>query len=329
MKDGKKIEKVIRLIQETLKDSPYTKIYSNYKIENISGSKREIDILIVSVINSMEIKIAIECKNYNKPVPVDKIEAFNSKCLRIKGISKKVFVSASGYQSDALKAAKDFDIEPYFIDEISKENINGWFPIYQVKPQIKIKVPLKINIDGGKDTIKKIPQEDNLIIHYFPDDINEKTIPLIGYIWNTVVVAKQYEIRSFLLANLIQKKNNEDVSQHFSIPFSIDLKGVYILDNDNNRVYINRVASELDVWLEKTTMNISDSQLLRNEAGGTTANTLTLDIGENEKADLIIANDNLGFFYTDSNGKIIELKPLAKYDPKTDNLEIFDKKNEG
>ena len=47
MKKGKSFEKTIRLIQETLKDSPKTKIYQNFKIKNAVGRPREIDISIV------------------------------------------------------------------------------------------------------------------------------------------------------------------------------------------------------------------------------------------------------------------------------------------
>jgi len=89
MNNGKQIEKLVRLIQEALKDFPGTQIFSNYKITNNSGRKREIDVLLKTNINGYEIIIAIECKDYKTPIPVEKIEAFNSKCQRIKGISKK------------------------------------------------------------------------------------------------------------------------------------------------------------------------------------------------------------------------------------------------
>ncbi|MCB0853259.1 MAG: restriction endonuclease, partial [Bacteroidetes bacterium] len=109
---------------------------------------REIDILIKSSINGMEILIAIECKNFKKPIPVEKIEAFHSKCLRIKGISKKVFVSSNGYQADAFGAAKDFEIDLYHLNEISQNAIVEWLPqIKQLNANIKIKLPYKISID--------------------------------------------------------------------------------------------------------------------------------------------------------------------------------------
>ena len=86
MNDGKKLEQLVRFVQETLKNVPDTEIFSNYKIENISGRKREIDVFIKSQINGMDIKIAIKCKDYKNAIPVEKIEAFNSKCQRINGI---------------------------------------------------------------------------------------------------------------------------------------------------------------------------------------------------------------------------------------------------
>ena len=52
--------------------------------------------------------IAIECKDYEKPVPVKDIEAFNTKCDRIKSINKKIFVSKNGYQKDAIPKIKRF-----------------------------------------------------------------------------------------------------------------------------------------------------------------------------------------------------------------------------
>jgi hypothetical protein len=60
-KDGKKLKKLVRLIQDSLKNSANTVIHSNYKIPNTSGRKREIDVFIVSKVNDFEIKIAIEC----------------------------------------------------------------------------------------------------------------------------------------------------------------------------------------------------------------------------------------------------------------------------
>jgi len=60
--NGKELESLVQLIQETLKDPTNTIIYNNVKVKNNSGVKREFDILIETKINGFLLKIAIECK---------------------------------------------------------------------------------------------------------------------------------------------------------------------------------------------------------------------------------------------------------------------------
>ena len=84
VKDGKNIERLIKLIHESLKEIPNTRIYPNHRIKNTSGRKREIDLYVSCQLQNLEINIAIECKDYERAVSVKEIEAFYSKCLRIK-----------------------------------------------------------------------------------------------------------------------------------------------------------------------------------------------------------------------------------------------------
>lgn len=74
--NGKQLEHIVCLIEESFKDSQNTTIYSNHKIQNKDGRNREFDILITTKVNEYEINIAIECKDYKSKVSVDKIEAF-------------------------------------------------------------------------------------------------------------------------------------------------------------------------------------------------------------------------------------------------------------
>ena len=85
---GKQLERVVRLVEESYKDSANTQIFSNYKLPNKDGEEREIDLLIVSKINGFEICIAIECKDYNTRVSVDKIDSFQGKCSRLPQIHR-------------------------------------------------------------------------------------------------------------------------------------------------------------------------------------------------------------------------------------------------
>jgi len=137
MKSDKIFETVNHIIQTSYKDSPNTKIYQNYKIPNRGGRKREIDIFIETKINDIEIKIAIECKNYNSKVSVEKIEAFKAKCERIPSINKKIFITKEGFQKDAKIAAKEFGIDLHLLKEIDEKQVLSW---------LKIEIPTPIFI---------------------------------------------------------------------------------------------------------------------------------------------------------------------------------------
>ena len=76
MKKGKFFEILAGIIQESYKDNPKTEILRNAKIKNKSNQDREFDIVIKSIVNSFEILVVIECKDYSKRVPVKEIEAF-------------------------------------------------------------------------------------------------------------------------------------------------------------------------------------------------------------------------------------------------------------
>lgn len=126
MESHEMFEIISEIIQESFKDHPETKIIRNFKIDNVSNRLREIDILLILTVNGYEINIAIECKDYQSRVPVKEIEAYHSKCLRIKNLNKKVFIAKNGFQKDAINAAEDFGIQLYTLNEVTKEELSKW-----------------------------------------------------------------------------------------------------------------------------------------------------------------------------------------------------------
>lgn len=328
MNDGKKIERFTRLIQETLKNIPQTKIYSNYQIKNKSGRKREIDVLIKSRINNLDIIIVIECKDYKRPVPVDKIESFNSKCQRIEGISKKVFVATNGYQADSIEAAKHFDIELYNLSEISKKEITTWFPIKQLKINIKLQLPFKIQVIGEESDFGNLPYDNELIVHYFG---KEESIQISGFVWNSVVVKKQKEIQSLLFIDFMKRKSNDKIDKQTRIPFTLKVSGIYVLGKENKKLKISKIESEIVCWFEETPANIIEARKYEQSGSNPEASIVSLDVGREEVADIIFTQeDDISIFHTKNDGQIYQLKTLASYDPKTDKLEIMKQnKNEG
>jgi len=327
MNDGKKLEKLVRLVQETLKNLPNTEIYSNYKLENVSGRNREIDVFIKSQINGMDIKIAIECKDYKYAIPVEKIEAFNSKCQRIQGISKKVFVSSNGYQADAFEAAKYFDIELFKLNEISKKQIEEWLPIKQLKANIKLQLPFKIQLQGSENEIKSIPNEE-LTVHYYE---NRPSVLITGFVWNAVVVPKQRIIQNYMLLDFMKGNCKKENDRYTRIPFVLDLKGVYILGKNDKKLNLNKIESEVVGWYDETPAHIIEAKTYEKVDTNPDATVVSLDVGKEETAEIVMTQkDDFSIFHTKKDGQTFKLETLASYDPKTDELKIMKKdKNEG
>ena len=134
MKNGNLLETTLKIVQESLIDKPDTKVFKNYKIKNNSGVTREFDVAIISTANNFDFLTVIECKDYNRPVSLEKIDAFQSKCQGVPSINKKVFVSKKGYQSGASKTAKDLGIELYSFEDVGAEIIKDWLTINYIAP---------------------------------------------------------------------------------------------------------------------------------------------------------------------------------------------------
>lgn len=132
--NGRAFEKLVAIIQEAYKDSPHTHIYTNFKIRDKFAKKkiREFDVFIITKINNVDLKIAIECKDYKKPVSIEKIEAFNSKCSTVSGISKKIIISPKGFQSGAIENAEQFDIELLVLSDVNTTTPISWMDVGSV-----------------------------------------------------------------------------------------------------------------------------------------------------------------------------------------------------
>lgn len=106
-KQGSSLEQLVKAIQTTIKDSPNTIVQTNEKIEDTNGIKREIDVLVKDSNTTPTTLIAFECKDYNKAVDVQIVDAVVGKFADIPSIQKKVIVANKGYSTSAkIKAAK-------------------------------------------------------------------------------------------------------------------------------------------------------------------------------------------------------------------------------
>ncbi len=97
--DFKDLEILVAKIQKQL--APKAEILHDVKLDGrLSGTKRQIDVLVRDKIGQYEINIIIDCKDYNKPVDVKGVEKFDG-LLRDVGAQKEVLVCPRGFTQTA------------------------------------------------------------------------------------------------------------------------------------------------------------------------------------------------------------------------------------
>ncbi|WP_161601203.1 restriction endonuclease [Rhizobium rhizogenes] len=82
---------------------------------NVKLGNRQFDVLATVTAGMHSILVGYEIKNKSRPISVDAIDAFVTK-TRDAGLNKAVFVSTSGFQSGAIAAAKDHNIDLFGIE---------------------------------------------------------------------------------------------------------------------------------------------------------------------------------------------------------------------
>lgn len=115
MNDGSSFEEqVSSLYKILLTEDKLAKISRNERVSGPDG-ERETDIIIRRSIADFNITTVIECKDYKRPVTVEKIDAFQSKLNDI-GANKGIIVARSGFSRSALTKAKRLSIDACTVD---------------------------------------------------------------------------------------------------------------------------------------------------------------------------------------------------------------------
>ncbi len=119
MKRGAFLEKLVAAIQEHLKGQENVSIQTNVRLKDRIGNKREIDVLVSGVVQGgLPLKIAFECKDYNRPVDIKELDAFCGKCSDLPQVSICVLVSSAGFTKQVKEAAAQRGIQLCTIDDI-------------------------------------------------------------------------------------------------------------------------------------------------------------------------------------------------------------------
>lgn len=316
--NGKSLEKTIQLIQETFKNSENTQVFPSSKLLCESGIEREFDVLIKSKINDFDICIAIECKDYGAKVSIDRIEGFKAKCSTIKEINKMVFVSSRGYQSGAIKQAKNFGIDLLTAEQVSLEYIQSIMPdVMQFNMEIsQISEEYKVTLQT-RDLI--LPVELSSFSTDFFIDGKTHRQKTISEIIIQAVNENGAEIQNLALQHFIKYKDQYDNKPPaLAINFGVDFpSGEFYVDfNDLPPIEVLRLDFSIEVSFNLLNTEPS-GRIVRNLDESIKAHSMKFNLGENIESEIIITPDNdFSFFYTE-NSQTTKLKKLFAYDPKT------------
>jgi hypothetical protein len=315
MKQGDLLEKTLRIVQESQKDNENTEIFSNYKIENSSGRKREFDIAIKTIVSGFELLVVVECKDYMTPVPVEKIEAFHSKCLRIPIINKKIFVSRNGFQADAIIAANEFGIECYDIENIDPDIVKAWYAISMITPvsrYIQIKETQLWTNPPIMDVDIKL---ESIIYHEKKTEGSTIQEFIIGIIRQS---RKHPEIFS---NNVFFTRENEIIDKSKSYSFELDnIEGLFLLDSEKVRHDVFKIFFVFDYVQKEVKAKV---QVERIKSGDKEMSTIvTHETEGDESIKLVLKNSDPNTFdpyiMNNKTGEIIDSGFTFAYRKKED-----------
>lgn len=125
MKAGTEYELFVKEIYEAIlryEGVENIEVQHNVKIAGTSGVERQVDIFWEFKTAGVKYRIVLECKDYQTPVPLEKIDSFYSKISDI-GDAIGVLVSKNGYQSGSIELARKYGIQ---LREIRVPNDKDW-----------------------------------------------------------------------------------------------------------------------------------------------------------------------------------------------------------
>ncbi|MCK1345929.1 restriction endonuclease [Bradyrhizobium sp. CW11] len=117
-KTGRDLQRLIRAIEAARAAGQPIEIESPKRIrDKITGKLREHDVVLTITHEHHAIVVALECRDRSRPIGVDAVEAFRSKCDDT-GIHSGVMVSSRGFTSTAKIKAAVYNIRCLSLDQV-------------------------------------------------------------------------------------------------------------------------------------------------------------------------------------------------------------------
>ena len=118
------------------------------------------------------------------------------------------------------------------------------------------------------------------------------------------------------------KYEKDYINKHEIIPFEMQLKGVYILGNSGKKYAVEKINSNVEIWLELITANILHINELKTIDGKFKAQVASIKVGKDKLANIVFnKNNELSFFDRDENNIPRKMQVLIKYDIKEGKFE--------
>ncbi|MGW2489575.1 restriction endonuclease [Streptomyces sp. NPDC001606] len=93
-------------VREMLKalDPDATVVHDEHVMGRLSGTRRQVDVLVTGKVLGLEITVAVECKRHQRPSSIEVVDQFIGKILDI-GADRGILYSYSGFSSSAVSRA--------------------------------------------------------------------------------------------------------------------------------------------------------------------------------------------------------------------------------
>ena len=166
------LEQIVAMLHKT----EGVKVETNVQLPPKSGDQsrtREIDVLLTGQVAGYPVRIAIQCKNYDKPITIGQIGEFRDS-LEDVGIPPQngIIVSVHGYRAGATKRAKELGIKALILEGLDETRLKA-----EIKDTFQFFVHLLLVVEDMhiRSEIADGPEafsfwgEDNNITGFFTD----------------------------------------------------------------------------------------------------------------------------------------------------------------
>ena len=258
---GRLLERIAALMH----DHPNVTVKLNQRLPPVDGKgrqRREIDILVTCDVAGYPVRMAIECKNEDKPIGSPKIDAFVGK-LQYVGIPPQhgIFISATGYTTGAIERASAAGMRVLTMRGLTDEKLFGSIVgAFQSVIYLLLQV-LKLTVTN------EVPNSSTEAFSFY-DQEGKLGAVLPDFIWqmwlsgNVPATLGDHEIDVPLPSNLHQMVNGQPVAT-YGLKAKVRVSGLALTLEGQTKEYalINAATEAMEKGLIDVSFNRTEHQL--------------------------------------------------------------------